>query len=219
MTKSFYFQHDYNAANDHRILFLRQQLGIEGYGIFWYILEQLAQSGGRLPMKIVPVLAMQIQTTAPKVNSVITDYDLFVIEDEIFFSRRLTETISWREELSASGKAGALKRWKKKPANGVAISLAISPANGEANSKGKEIKERKGDIQREIFSDELFITDLKRTYPGKDISKAWLQCWGYWIEQPNPPAEVWEWRRKLGTWLIRYKDDVASAVKNRGKIQ
>lgn len=219
MTKSFYFQHDYNAANDHRILFLRQQLGIEGYGIFWYILEQLAQSGGRLPMKIVPVLAMQIQTTAPKVNSVITDYDLFVIEEEIFFSRRLIETISWREELSASGKAGALKRWKKKPANGVANGQAISPPIGDANSKGKEIKERKGEIEREIFSDALSISELKRAHPGKDLSKAWLQCWDYWIQQPHPPEETWEWRRKLGTWLIRYKDDVASTVKNRGKIQ
>jgi len=48
---SFYFTHDYNAANDSKILFLRQQLGMEGYGIYWFIIEQLAQSGGYLPIK------------------------------------------------------------------------------------------------------------------------------------------------------------------------
>lgn len=216
MTKSFYFQHDYNAANDHRILFLRQQLGIEGYGIFWYVLEQLAQSGGRLPMKIVPVLAMQIQTTAPKVNSVITDYDLFMIEDEIFFSRRLTETISWREELSASGKAGALKRWQKKTPNGVANSQAI----GEANSKGKEIKERKGDkgkIETEIFSDQQFMELIKMTHKDKDFKQAWNECWLHHSQQDRE-FHTWEWRQKLSTWLGNMKP-TQQVIKNRGKIQ
>ena len=62
MQKSYYFQHDYNAASDSKILFLRQQLGMEGYGIYWFVLEQLAQAGGFLPLKIIPVLAMQSQT-------------------------------------------------------------------------------------------------------------------------------------------------------------
>jgi len=217
MNKSFYFQHDYNAANDHRVLFLRQQLGIEGYGIFWYVLEQLAQAGGKLPVKIVPVLAMQIQTTATKVESVIRDYELFVIECDEFFSRRLIDSISWRAELSASGKRGAEKRWLKQAANGVAISEAI----GEANGKGKEIKERKGDkgeIQREIFSDERFISDLKMTFPGKDIADAWNQCYIWHIQRLRYPIEVWEWKAKLTSWLTSYNGPKRTGNKNPGKI-
>ena len=111
MNKSLYFQHDYNSANDHKILFLRQQFGIEGYGIFWYIIEQLAQAGGSLPTKIIPVIAMQIQTTPDKVKAVIYNYELFNIVNEEFFSMRLKQQLEFRQQLSIDGKAGALKRW------------------------------------------------------------------------------------------------------------
>ena len=77
INKSYYFQHDYNASNDAKILFLRQQLGMEGYGIYWFIIEQLAQAGGKLPIKIIPVLAMQSQTQETKVRAIIEGYDCF----------------------------------------------------------------------------------------------------------------------------------------------
>lgn len=113
MNKSYYFQHDYNAANDHKVLFLRQQLGMEGYGIFWYVVEQLAQSNGRLPMKIVPVLAAQMQTTQDKVASVIRNYELFEIDEDMFFSARLNKHLdqmnNFKEWGSAGGRAKALK--------------------------------------------------------------------------------------------------------------
>jgi len=128
MNKSYYFQHDYNSANDHKILFLRQQFGIEGYGIYWYVIEQLAQSNGRLPLKIVPVMAMQIQTTHDKVLAVIKNYDLFQIENEEFFSVRLLKQIEFRGELSQAGKDGAIKRWTKYRLNEAKNSPPITPA-------------------------------------------------------------------------------------------
>ena len=134
MNKSYYFQHDYNAAQDIKILFLRQQLGIEGYGIYWFILEQLAISGGSMPMKIIPVIAMQIQTPADKVYAVIKNYELFTItEDDSFFSPRLLEQLEYRKFLSESGKNGAQLRWK----NRGAIKDAIN------TPKAKERKESK----------------------------------------------------------------------------
>src|SRR5690349_16074783 len=106
--KSLYFSHDYNASDDVKILFLRQQLGMEGVGIYWYIIERLAQAGGRLPMKIVPVLAMQMQTPDVKVSAVINSFDLFNIENDLFFSRRLIQFIdkyaAQKELKSAGGK-------------------------------------------------------------------------------------------------------------------
>ena len=71
---SYYFSHDYNARNDFKCLFLRQQLGMEGYGIYWFLIESLAESGGLLPLKIVPVLAMQMQVTETKVTGVINSF-------------------------------------------------------------------------------------------------------------------------------------------------
>lgn len=112
MRSTFYFQHDYNSANDVKILFLRQQLGIEGYGIFWFIIEQLAQAGGRLPLKVIPLLAMQMQTSAEKVAAVIKSYELFTIEDDSFFSLRLINQIKHRSGIVEKRIEAAKSRWK-----------------------------------------------------------------------------------------------------------
>lgn len=116
MNKSYWFEHDYNAANDAKILFLRQQLGMEGYGIYWFIVEQLVQSGGVLPLKIIPVLAMTSQTQESKVNAIITGYDLFEVTEEYFFSLRLNKHIDTRKYFSEMGKLGVEKREAKRAA-------------------------------------------------------------------------------------------------------
>ena len=43
MKESFYFSHDYNARNDQKILMLRGKFGNEGYALFFYILETMAE--------------------------------------------------------------------------------------------------------------------------------------------------------------------------------
>lgn len=84
---------------------------MEGVGIFWYIIERLAQAGGKLPLKIIPVLSMQMQVTETKVQGVIHNFSLFEIEETDFFSRRLMETIDLRKTLQDAGSRGAAKRW------------------------------------------------------------------------------------------------------------
>lgn len=142
MNKSYYFSHDYNSANDVKILFLRQQLGMEGYGIYWFLVENLAQAGGILPMNITPVLAMQMQTNEVKVKAVIEEFNLFTITENGFFSTRLNEHLKIRLSMQEKGKLNAEKRWKNGNPNGVPI--------GYPNAK-KESKEiNKGDFLTKI---------------------------------------------------------------------
>ena len=138
INKSYYFSHDYNSANDVKVLFLRQQLGMEGYGIYWFLVENLAQAGGILPLNITPVLAMQMQTSEVKVKAVIEQFNLFILANDGFFSNRLNEHLGLRKKLSDKGKIGAAKRWN----NGGAIGGAY------ANKESKEIN--KGDILTKI---------------------------------------------------------------------
>lgn len=130
-SNTYYFSHDYNAANDTKILFLRHQLGMEGYGIYWYLIEQLANAGGKLPLELIPVLAMQMHCTDVKVNGVLMNFGLFTIESGEFWSERLAQHLELRLKLSESGKTGAINRW----GNRVAI--------GEANAKESKVKETK----------------------------------------------------------------------------
>lgn len=121
---------------------MRQQLGMEGYGIYWFLIESLADSGGFLPLKIIPVLSMQMHTTEVKVKAVIESFELFEINENQFFSARLLKHLEVRNTLSEKGKIGAAKRWKNGEANGVAI--------GEANAKERKGKEKKGKEIKEI---------------------------------------------------------------------
>ena len=221
MNKSHYFQHDYNSANDHKILFLRQQFGIEGYGIFWYVIEQLAQSNGKLPLKIIPVLAMQIQTTPDKVKAVVCNYELFEIEDDQFFSVRLNSQLEFRAQLSEDGRAGALKRWGNKAKN----SPPISTPNSKER-KGKERKGSKGEIFPEVFPavqitrDEIYWEQISMKYRAVK-PKEILERWEAWY------VNKFEWRKKelaeirisFESWLKDPKGPGKKVEVNRYKVQ
>ncbi|MGI9137589.1 MAG: Lin1244/Lin1753 domain-containing protein [Sediminibacterium sp.] len=148
-SNTYYFSHDYNAANDTKILFLRHQLGMEGYGIYWYLIEQLANAGGKLPLELVPVLAMQMHCTDVKVNGVLMNFGLFTIESGEFWSERLAQHLDLRLKLSESGKTGAVNRWANRG--------AIGGGNAK-ESKVKEIKRKENKVnKRKVNSETLFV--------------------------------------------------------------
>jgi len=188
-SSTYYFSHDYNAANDTKILFLRHQLGMEGYGIYWYLIEQLANAGGKLPLELIPVLAMQMHCTDVKVNGVLMNFDLFTIESGEFWSHRLQDHLDLRLKLSQSGKAGANNRWK----NGGAIGGAI----GEGNAK--EIKEKEIKVNINLIDDiQTFKSELGDEYDNFVM---------YWTE-PNKNGKLryelekfFDIKRRVNTWL------------------
>lgn len=161
--KSYYFSHDYNAANDTKILFLRHQLGMEGYGIYWFLIERLADAGGKMPLDLIPILSMQMQSTDVKVKGVITQFDLFTIEEGEFWSERLQEHLGLREKLSQSGKNGAINRWGNGEANRGAIGEGNAKKRKEKEIKGKEIKESKVNILDNQFEEWWNRYDKKRS--------------------------------------------------------
>jgi hypothetical protein len=180
---TYYFQHDYNAANDVKCLFLRQQLGMEGYGIFWFLIESLANAGGSLPLSITPVLAMQMQVTEAKVKAVITSFNLFEIFDDSFVSVRLNEHLNFRKVLSDKGREGVRKRW----ANREALPEAITEANSHPISS-PNTKERKGN-KRKVKN-----TQPEPTAPG--AGEAFT----------DPDAEKFS---QFQDWISRYAPNVA----------
>lgn len=188
-SNTYYFSHDYNAANDTKILFLRHQLGMEGYGIYWYLIEQLANAGGKLPLELIPVLAMQMHCTDVKVNGVLMNFDLFTIESGEFWSHRLQDHLELRLKLSESGKTGANNRWK----NGEAIRDAIGEGNAKER-KGKEIKEN----INFIVEVQNFKSNLGDEYDNFVM---------YWTEadkngkQRYQSEKFFDIKRRVNTWL------------------
>jgi hypothetical protein len=61
------------------------------------------------------------------------------------------------------------------------------------------------DLFAALFDDELYVEDLGRTHKGKSLNQAFEECYKHHSVKPDPPAEVWEWKQKLNTWLINTK--------------
>lgn len=116
--KSLYFSHDYNASDDVKMLLLRQAHGMAGIGIYWYIIERLAQAGGKLPIKIIPILSDQMKVPEAMVTEVVKDFDLFVLKSGQFSTNRLTNFLNQYAttimKKSDGGKKGMETRWHSK---------------------------------------------------------------------------------------------------------
>jgi hypothetical protein len=66
-----------------------------------------------------------------------------------------------------------------------------------------------------IMTDEIYIEQLQITHRGKDIKKAFDECYIHHSNAPNPPSTVGEWRQKLNTWLINTKNGIAKTKQQR----
>ena len=111
-----YFSHDANAKDDFKIMLLIEELGLEGYGIFWILIETLReQQNYKYPLKLLSVLARKYNTTLAKLEVVVRNYNLFLIEDDCFFyssslNRRMQKMEEVREQIVLSAKIVAQKR-------------------------------------------------------------------------------------------------------------
>jgi hypothetical protein len=165
---AFYFPHFSNARNDRKLRRLRKELGVEGYGIYFMILEVLRdQQEFSYPMDDIDLLADEFQTSDQKVRVVVCNYGLFQVnENEFFFSpnfiKYLNPYLERKEQNRINGIKGNLIKYNyatKDELSGMSVDeiLALNdnkPAfvggesGGESQgdrkeSKGKEIKESK----------------------------------------------------------------------------
>ena len=91
---TFYFPHDSNAKDDYKMAFLQSELGMEGYGIYWMLLESLReQADYKLPLESTRLLARKYFTKQELILRVINDFDLFTVNKNHFFSKSFNRLI------------------------------------------------------------------------------------------------------------------------------
>ncbi len=156
---AFYFPHDSNAKDDPKIVMLMEQLGLEGYGIFWVLIEVLRdQPEYRYPMALTSALARRFCTTKEKVEIVITGYSLFEVDGDNFFlspslCRRMLFIDDKRKKLAEAGRKGREKQLIGPPPGQAQATPGQEKKRKEKESKEKESKEGGvGEDDKKIFS-------------------------------------------------------------------
>lgn len=109
---SHYFQHDYNARSDPKLQEVMIEHGAAGLGVYWCIIEQMYEQGGTLPLRSCKSIAFALHVDIQMVESIINDFDLFVKDEELFWSPSILRRLSERESISQKRKDAAIKRWE-----------------------------------------------------------------------------------------------------------
>ena len=210
---AYYFPHDSNAKDDPKCVLLIEQLGMEGYGIYWMLIETLReQPDYTYPVANIPALGRRYNTTAEKVKTVVCNYGLFTVKDDkIFFSdslnRRMLVFEEKRAKRSEAGRLGNAARWKTSQTDRNAITMRSQviaskvKKSKEKESIGKESMRGK----RKPFSPptpsevESFFTENGYT------AEAARRAFDYYTDANWHDAEgkpVLNWKQKMrGVWF------------------
>ena len=160
--KKTYFNHDSTARNDYRIVKMRSKLGMEAYGIFWSILEMLFTEENKLCIDDYDSLAFGLQCDPKILKQVIEDFDLFIIEDNCFYSRRLNNQIEEINNKSNKAKDNAKKRWNN--------ASAMRP-HSDSNASRVEVKVDKSKVKKSNYYNDISFPNYYDIHYAKRIEQ------------------------------------------------
>ena len=151
---AYYFPHFCNARHDRKIKRVIKELGVEGYGIYFMLLEVLReQTDFKFPLGDLDLLADEFRTSEQKVRTVVSNYGLFdVDEQQNFFSMKLVFYIQPYIEATERARKAANIRWAKvkklqdPDANTYANALH---EDCEGNADAMQGEEKKGEEKKE----------------------------------------------------------------------
>ncbi len=208
---AYYFPHFSNARNDRKILRLRRELGTEGYGIYFMILEILRDSSDyKYPIEDIDLLADEFKVSEPKVRTVICNYQLFEIDDnQMFFSAKFNEYLApyirMKEQRRLAGIASASKRLDstsvQRPFNDRSTTVQQSKVK-ESKVKESKVKESKVNIFIPPQIEEVKLFFEENGYVNGE------KAWNYyndanWKDSTGKPVKNWK-QKMRGVW---FKDE------------
>lgn len=194
---AFYFPHFCNARHDRKIRRLRKELGVEGYGIYFMLLEILREQQDMMyPLEDIDLLAEEFGVSEAKVRTTICNYQLFEVDhDEKFFSPKMLVYLEPYFRMKEQRKVAGQKSAEKRMLNDRSTTVQ--------QSKGKEskVKESKVEESKVSFS-EMLLPHLE------ELGNEYDNFFSYWSEKNSKGKERWECEkffdisRRIKTWIL-----------------
>ena len=79
------FESNYLRPNDAKILKLKFELGMQGFGIYIALVDLLKElPSNKMPLYITEILAERLYTTQEEIEDVIQNFGLFELGDDSF---------------------------------------------------------------------------------------------------------------------------------------
>ena len=217
MKDAYYFSHDSNARNDQRLIKLRMKYGMEGYGIYFGIIEILREQEDYILFDSdVNGIAYDLRIEPKQLEDIIHNYNLFQwreddTQKEPYFyssslSRRMCKLDNIRAKRKEYGKRGGRPKAKEKhmvlqETESEKASVKQVKESKVKDSKVKDNKEKKIIIKNGKFKNEVF--EFKNKY-DEDMLNEFID---YWTE-PNKSLtklryemeSTWSLEKRLARW-------------------
>lgn len=200
---AYYFPHFSNARNDVKLLKLRRVLGLEGYGIYFCLLEILRdQTDFKYPLAGLSELEYELRVPKEKISTVIMDYGLFEVDTVGFFSPKLVQYLMPYLEKTERARNAANKRWLE----------AKEYANADANALQKDMQGEERKVEKKRVKKQKEIIELP--FSSEQFKTAWNDFLQFRKEINKPIKSDTGWKYTLNM-LSKYKEDIAIKMINQ----
>ena len=201
---AYYFSHDSNARNDQRLMRVRMKYGMEGYGVYFGIIEILREQEDYTLHYAdnLESLAFDLRADFSLIESIINEFELFEHDENIFYSKSLKRRMEKLDLIKQKRAEAGRKGGKSKPNDNQMLNNSLT--SKAKDSKVNKIKESKGN--KMLKKDEEFELSLQK-YINQYDSKLLQEFFNYWTE-PNKSGtqmrfemeKTWDTKRRLKRW-------------------
>ena len=168
MKRDQYIPHEVSMRNTSEVMNLIEKEGMEGYGIYWALMEYLRTQDDYIgDIEVLKSLARQLRVRLPKLKRIMENYGLFSCTETTFLSPKLVEVMKPFEDRRA--RIEAYKRQKQKD-NSLEISEVSSEKNDIVSFEVKGKGEGKGKV---TTSKEEKKVDDAVVVPAPPVILAW----------------------------------------------
>jgi len=203
--EAFYFPHFCNARHDRKIRRLRKELGTEGYGIYFMLLETLREQQDLMyPLEDLDLLAEEFNVSEAKVRVAICNYGLFEIDEEQkFFSPKmlvyLEPYFKMKEQRKIAGQKSADKR------KSIEISTTVQQPFNDRSTKESKVKESK-EKESKVNESKIYSLDPFR----HELFSKWIK---YKKEKKSSYTESGI-NQLINEWKDKTNDELERAINN-----
>lgn len=208
---SEYINHKVSNRSEYVFRKLIERKGAAAYGVYWYILEELYESGGKMLFEEIESISKALCVRKDFVASVIKSFSLFQYDSESFWSNEVIEQIEKRQKLKDKRKEAANKRWINK--KNIIVPKKEIDSSPNVIDSSPNVKITKVDKEQEMKSRERMFYNMLipfvKTY-GREMIREFFDYWS----EPNKShskmrfeqERTWDLSRRLQTWEKRSRN-------------
>lgn len=205
---SEYINHKISNRSEYVFRKLIERKGAAAYGVYWYVLEELYESGGRMLFEEIESISNALCVRKDFVASVIKSFSLFQYDSDSFWSDEVIEQIEKRQKLKEKRKEAANKRWVSEK-NIIVLEKEKEVGSSPIVKPTRVNKEKEEEMKsRERIFYKVLIPFVK-TY-GREMIR---EFFNYWSEPNKSHSKMrfelertWDLARRLQTWEKRSRN-------------